>query len=41
MRNILKKYDIEIYDLGFLSDNYKNINYGITILIMDGGILQH
>ena len=28
----LSKYDIEIYDTGFLKDNFKNLNYGITIL---------
>lgn len=28
----LKKYNIEIYDTGFLSNDYKNINYGITVL---------
>ena len=28
----LSKYDIEIYNTGFLTDNFKNINYGITIL---------
>ena len=28
----LSKYNIEIYDTGFLSDDYENINYGITIL---------
>ena len=29
----LKKYDIEIYDIGFFKDNFKNINYGINYLI--------
>ena len=28
----LSKYNIEIYDTGFLSDDYENINYGITVL---------
>ena len=32
MRNILKKYNIEIYDTGFLSDNFTNITFGLTIL---------
>lgn len=28
----LKKYDIQIYDTGFLSDNFTNITFGLTIL---------
>ena len=28
----LKKYKIEVYDTGFLDDNYENITYGVTIL---------
>ena len=28
----LKKYDLKLYDTGFLSDNFKNITFGINYI---------